>query len=341
MESKTGFFNSKTDIVKDNEILYIPSMYNVHWSKEMNKIFSKYFRTMNYNLLYNSYLRYHKNTFDFYKNFFDKIRNDKTIKYILFQNILEDCDWRLFKLSDKKIYGFLHSFSGAETKIKKDYYEEFIVNSSNKIFCCSDYFKKEILKKEYSEDKFEVVGFPFSKKECNENKEEIFIFNHRLLKYKNHKLFMEKIMPVLLEKYPLLEIYITVPQGGSTDILSYINNYKNDRVKVLINKDDEYYSLLKRAKYGMSLSENDNFGTSFAYSLLDGIYYFVPNRLSFPEIAPKELLFDNIDDFFDKFDKVYKNYNNENINNYINNFLEKYGERIIVDKIKNIIKNGK
>lgn len=111
MESKTGFFSDKETLIKDNEILYIPSMYNVHWSKEMNKIFSKYFRTMDYNLLYNSYLRYHKNTFD-------KIRNDKTIKYILFQNILEDCDWRLFKLSDKKIYGFLHSFSGAETKIK-------------------------------------------------------------------------------------------------------------------------------------------------------------------------------------------------------------------------------
>jgi hypothetical protein len=335
--TKKGFFND--NIIKDEEILFIPSGYNTHWSKEMNKIFKKYFTIFDNNTKYNSYLRYHKNTFEYYYNFFDKIRNDKKIKYIVFQNILEDYDWRLSKLSNKKIYGFLHSFSGAETDIKKDYYEEFVINSATKIFCCSEYFKKEVLKKGYDPKKFEVIGFPFTKKEIENKKDNIFIFNHRLLKYKNHKLFIDKITPILLERYNDLKIVITTPQGGSTDIMKYLNNINNNRIEIFKGDENKYYNLLKKSKYGMTLSENDNFGTSYAYSLLEGIYYFCPNRLSFPEIVNKDFLYNNLEDFFDKFDKVYNQKNLHNNNIYIQEFLEKFEEKIIIKKIIKILKN--
>jgi hypothetical protein len=329
-----GYFNNTVEN-NDKSILFIPSYFNSHWSKEMNKIFKKDFFNYDINKKEESYLRYHKLTFEYYHRFFDEIRNNNDIKWIFYQNLLTDFDWRIAKLTNKKICGFLHSFLDLDLNTQKtDLYEKFVIDNSDYIFCCSDFFKSLLIKKGYNENKIKVVGYPFKRIDCDfSEKENILIFNHRLYKNKNPILFLETVVPNLLEKYKDLKIYVFTVDF-STDYLKKFKEFKHERFFVYVNNNELYHKTMKKAKFGISLSDFDTFGTAFGFALINGIYYFVPNKMAFPEIADPNLLYNNIEDFYEKFDKIYNNYDISYLNNIINNFYNIYEDKVVINKIR-------
>ncbi len=131
------------------------------------------------------------------------------------------------------------------------------------------------------------------------------IFNHRLVSNKG-VYQLRDVWNGVVAQVPNAKCIVTFP-WADPDCLSYVRGLATaDHTLEIagVLPPEEYEALVGRASIGFSLATYENFGTSFAYSLLRQVCYFVPDRLSYPELAPHQLRYRTIDDLICKIAKA-------------------------------------
>jgi glycosyltransferase involved in cell wall biosynthesis len=183
-----------------------------------------------------------------------------------------------------KITGIIHAGSFTDTDFVRDMerwaknFEDVVFDIATEIYCASEFIKNDIIKKRLVDPKkLKVTSLPLDStlsQYHNDKKENIIIFNGRLCDEKQPWMF---------------------------DRLKEVFNDLGERVEFIKTQElnlskDEYYKLLAKSKVVVSyaLQENFGFGVNEAVSL--GCVPVLPNKLVYPEIYPKEYLFDSFDE---------------------------------------------
>lgn len=183
-----------------------------------------------------------------------------------------------------KITGIIHAGSFTDTDFVRDMerwaknFEDVVFDIATEIYCASEFIKNDIIKKRLVDPKkLKVTSLPLDStlsQYHNDKKENIIIFNGRLCDEKQPWMF---------------------------DRLKEVFNDLGERIEFIKTQElnlskDEYYKLLAKSKVVVSyaLQENFGFGVNEAVSL--GCIPVLPNKLVYPEIYPKEYLFDSFDE---------------------------------------------
>jgi glycosyltransferase involved in cell wall biosynthesis len=215
-----------------------------------------------------------------------KVNNDTKFFFsdIWFPGIESLAYLNYFYKVNPKITGVIHAGSFTDTDFVRDMerwaknFEDVVFDIATEIYCASEFIKNDIIKKRLvNPEKLKVTSLPLDstlKQYHNPNKENIVIFNGRLCDEKQPWLFdaLKKVFNDLGEKVEFI------------------------KTQELNLSKDEYYNLLAKSKVVVSyaLQENFGFGVNEAVSL--GCVPVLPNRLVYPEIYPKEYLFNTFDE---------------------------------------------
>lgn len=165
----------------------------------------------------------------------------------------------------------------------------------------------------------------------------LIIWNHRWEWDKNPdeffwalKLIKQKKIPfelALLGEQPdtLPDIFIKAKHQFSDEIISY--GY--------IESKQEYISLLKKGAIVVSTAIQENFGVSVIEAVRMGCIPLLPNRLSYPEIMPKEylneILYSGKKDFVTKLENLLLNYQEYNgLREQLSSSMEKYSWEALI-----------
>jgi len=198
------------------------------------------------------------------------------------------------KMSDMniKIYGVHHAGTAIKTdeinKIGEDFklQEKVWLNMVDKIFVGSEFFR-DIVIDFYDLDPSKVIktGLPFSSdyirqyiKYKQEPKQNIVVFNGRIHPEKQPFLFDEL----------------------RSEILKRRSDVEFIRTKDLALTKKEYYQLLSKAKIMVSFALQENFGYGYREAASLGCIPICPNRLSYKEYLPKDLLYDDFNQCVEK-----------------------------------------
>lgn len=195
---------------------------------------------------------------------------------------------KYFHKKDVKITGVIHAGSFTDTDFVRDMerwakcFEDIVFDISDKIFCASNFIRNDIIKKRFVDpNKLIVTGLPVDYegliKHTNKEKEDIVVFAGRLCDEKQPWLFDE------LEKQ--------IKDRGIK--AQFIKTFEHNFSK------EEYYDLLGRAKCFVSYALQENFGFAVAEAAYLGCNLVLPNRLVYPELYPKECLYDRFDQSVD------------------------------------------
>jgi len=208
-----------------------------------------------------------------------------------------------------KITGIIHAGSFTDTDFVRDMerwaknFEDIIFDIADTVFCASEFIKADIIKKRMIDpNKLVVTGLPVDHLGLDPyvgtEKENIVIFNGRLCDEKQPWLFDE------------LERQILDCDIGATCIKT--QDLKLDR--------KGYYELLAKSKVVVSYALQENFGFGIAEAAYLGCTPIVPNRLVYPELYPKENLFDNFEESVDMVYDALTNYKPDQFKLEINCF---------------------
>jgi len=198
------------------------------------------------------------------------------------------------KMSDMnvKIYGVHHAGTAIKTdeinKIGKEFklQERVWLDMVDKIFVGSEFFRKIVIEF-YGLDESKVIktGLPFSSDYIRQNvgsiqepRRNIVIFNGRIHPEKQPHLF-DKLKEEILKRRSDVEFI---------------------RTKDLSLTKKDYYHLLSTAKVMVSFALQENFGYGYREAASLGCIPICPNRLSYKEYLPKDLLYDNFGQCVDK-----------------------------------------
>lgn len=194
-----------------------------------------------------------------------------------------------------KIYGVQHAGTYTKTddinKMGKEYslQEEYWLSTLDGIFVGSIFHSNEMIEKYPTlKSKIHVTGLPFDRKqvldiakpkkfsECNN----VVLFLGRLHNEKQPRLF-----DMLKEE---------IENKIKTKKIHFIKTMEQDLSK------QEYYELLSRSKISVSFALQENFGYAIRESAVLGCVPVSPNRLSYPEFLPDELLYQTFEECIDK-----------------------------------------
>lgn len=192
-------------------------------------------------------------------------------------------------LENLKIVGCLHAGSYDENDFlaKQGMYpwasllERSIFTIVDQIYVATQYHK-DLLCKEFSlffarddkRDKIIVTGFPMYDDflfQVPTKKENIIVFPHRL-DYEKQPGMFDTLHELCREESEML-------------------GWKWLKTKEECNTKKEYYELLGRAKVAISCAKQETWGIAMQEATLFGCFPVCPDRLSYPEIFPKEFLY--------------------------------------------------
>ena len=208
-----------------------------------------------------------------------------------------------FTKTDAKITGIIHAGSFTDTDFVRDMerwaknFEDIIFDIAETVYCASEFIKNDIIKKRMIDpNKLVVTGLPVDhtglKPYLGTKKENIVVFNGRLCDEKQPWLFDELA-------HQLLDCDMGIKCIKTQDL-------DLDR--------KGYYELLAKSKVVVSYALQENFGFGIAEAAYLGCIPIVPNRLVYPELYPKENLFDT---FEESIDMVYDAITNYKKNQYM------------------------
>jgi len=182
-----------------------------------------------------------------------------------------------------KIKGVLHAGSFTDTDFVRDMermykgFEEILFDITDTIYVASDFIKNDVIKKRIVDpNKIVVSGLPIDEKGLNlpkVEKEDIVIFNGRNVDEKQPYLF-----EIMKEKLPY----------------KFINTQQKNYTK------EEYYNLLNKSKVVVSFALQENFGYGIQEAVKLGCVPVLPNRLVYPEIYPKQNLYNTFEESIQK-----------------------------------------
>lgn len=269
--------------IKRNDIVFFPAFYNGYGFIQTNELLSKVFYSpmpfTNDTWMPSRSLRL-KYTADLLP-----ILRRHNITKIFFANLLDDFDIELFRASPiKEVYGLVRSstflpYEFRQSSREQDY-EMWITKYATKVFTSSEYMKRNV---PYDA---EVVGLPIVQEniDCEKEKDNTIIFNHRLHKVKNPHFLFE------LPKNIRERIILSCPKW----VLQYVKEFETGFNRLILTPPrHEYEALLRKAKYGIICSHQEPFGISVTECLSYGICYFCidSENCAHIEFMPKELLF--------------------------------------------------
>ena len=172
-----------------------------------------------------------------------------------------------------KKFGFAHATSlnrydyFAPVRAGKWLQEQGIIRIFDKIFVASRYHKFKLLNKLGSKyhNKIQVVGLP----------------KPPFRTYKEKK------------EYDVLFASRRTKQKFSEHIWEMLKDYGLDMRIKLHNTWEEYYKGLSRAKVVLMMSKEETYGYQVVEAVMNNSVVVAPNRFSFPELLPREYLYDD------------------------------------------------
>ena len=173
-------------------------------------------------------------------------------------------------------------------------------NMDDMIFLGTEFHKTEILKKIHVDsEKLHVTGLPFRPQDIvtshrldlMRNKEDIVIFNGRLDPDKRPDIFDK-----LAKQNP---------------------KFKFIKTMELPLSKDEYYDLMARSKVIYSCSEEETFGYGILEGFLLGCIPLLPDKLTYPEMYPKSVLYKTFAESILMLHTIMDNY--EEVSNSLDN----------------------
>jgi glycosyltransferase involved in cell wall biosynthesis len=203
-----------------------------------------------------------------------------------------------------------------------DYSEKAYHEVCDLIFVGSEFHKKNVTYYfNIPEDKVIVTGYIWSNDKAfqlfNEHlyKEDYVIYPHRICLEKGYNDFIDVAEMNGNKKFIITSSSNKGLVGDLPDNVEYRNNLSKK----------EYYELMSRAKYYLSTAYQETFGYTLREAILYRCIIAAPNRLCYPEMLPKENLYNNLTEI----KSIFTN------NNYIENKLI---EDMYNNNIENIIK---
>jgi len=201
---------------------------------------------------------------------------------------------------DCKIYGYLHAGSYDKTDILgikgvdkwADGFEDSIFRCCEEVWVASDYHRRLVDSKRYG--KFVQVPFPYDFSFLDEyktdDKENIIVFPHRISPDKQ-----PEIVKDLEQYFPDFSFRYTQEER--------------------LSKDD-YYKLLAKSKYVISVSLHENWGISIFEAMYLGCVPILPSRCSYVEMYPGLIKYDS------RFTESSEDYNR--YKNYFVQFIKQF-----------------
>lgn len=188
-------------------------------------------------------------------------------------------------LENVKITGCLHAgaydpydfLSKKGMGVWAEHLENAIFKAVDQIYVATHFHKQLVTGARQADPaKVHVTGFPIFNDfvpPLPKEKENLVVFPHRLDSEKNPHLFDRLCR--LKTRYPQWNFIKT----------------KNE-----VSTKAEYFSLLSRAKVAVSFADQETWGIAMQEAALCGAIPVCPNRLSYKEMYPKELLFEDMED---------------------------------------------
>ena len=215
-----------------------------------------------------------------------------------------------FAKKDVKITGFMHAGSFTDTDFVRDMerwaknFEDIIFDITDKIYVGSNFIKNDIIKKRIvDKNKLIVSQLPLDIEEMKKIKiQSIDEYISPLPKISEIKLQKENIVLFCArncdEKQPHLFEMLEKKLGHKA---KFINTQKENLSK------KEYYKTLSKSKVIVSFALQENFGYAIQEACYFNVYPVLPNRLVYPEMYPKECLYDTFDQCVELVDKILDN----------------------------------
>lgn len=269
--------------------------------------------------------------------------NQGNVDLVFFTNLFKDfCPSILIHFPTIRIAGLVHGCAsdpaepGASQQLL---YIEKSLSAVSSLCVSSHHLLNKLKMAGYPVDNARVTGLPLDANVCArmpiQDRPRLCIFNHRLVREKGiHQL--REVWQRITRLVPDAKCIVTYPWADPESLL-YVHQVAKavrglEITRPLASK--EYERVVGNAAVGFSLALYENFGTSFAYSLLRRVCYFVPDRLSYVELAPRALRYSDHDELAHKVAQalVDRDYRQSMIDLGIKFLLENYQLRVFLKK---------
>jgi len=188
-----------------------------------------------------------------------------------------------------KMFAFCHA-----TSINKfDYfssrgYSKFPVESSHSIL-----FDTVFVGSEYHQRKLIGVGLQLTDKGIYWKNTQVTHLPFPPLKFSNKK-----------KKYDIISASRPTPQKVDLDLENIVAKAFGEIYRPTSNSWEEYYQNLAMSKILLITAHEDTFGYQIVDAILNGCVPLARNDLAYPELLPKEYLYDNPEDLLSKIKDV-------------------------------------
>jgi glycosyltransferase involved in cell wall biosynthesis len=169
----------------------------------------------------------------------------------------------------------------------------------------------------------------------------IILWNHRWSKDKDYFMFFSMMRYLKKRDYKFkLNIFGEATLIGNKDF-EYFKEQMGDYINKFgyLESKFEYYKEVLNSDIVISTAIEENFGISMVESMYMGLTPVLPNRLSYPELIPKEfhdkVLYKDYDDALIKLKDILDNKSYLNLSEY----MIKYDVKKSVELFMGIIKN--
>jgi len=96
--------------------------------------------------------------------------------------------------------------------------------------------------------------------------------------------------------YDIISVARPNPQKITKSIEKEVEKDFSKIIRIKCNTWEQYYKFLSQAKILLITSKEDTFNYSIMEAVMNGTVVLAPNRLAFPELLPREFLYDNYDE---------------------------------------------
>lgn len=277
-----------------DDIAYMPHLYNIRWAQKLNNVLSKVFYSP---FLYTerSYQTGKSDKHEYIAKLLPKLRSGNMSK-VFIGNLVEDFDYDFAKAGNvNEFYGILHSSNYLSQELhgnsKMKLYEKFVVSYSKKVFVATPYFQSKV---PYETT---VIGLPIHDKFREPRVEfDQILFNHRLMADRQPTLLID--FPEDLKK----RVFITIPNAVQSPYMPLLSKEFGERFMNCNYSEGLYIKNLFNSGFGVSFAKQETFGYGVVEGLTYGLCYFAPRggETCYKDYMLDELLYDTIEELYEK-----------------------------------------
>jgi len=299
--------------IQRHRVLLIPSAYEAEWSIRTNEILASQFISHYELVSYGSWDGYHVSQYRITAEAASWLNTHSSeVDAVFYVNIYKDFSYHLLMRHPGMVFlGLVHGVSSDALEPGSGPiplgFERAI--SASAILCCtSQHLLSKLRKCGMESPSIRVTGLPLDTVQFSEHRRDtsLCVYNHRLVEEKGVSEFAD-LWTHVTSHAPEARCVVTWPSATKQGQrhLERMSQLPGVTLAGTLPRD-EYYQLLTTASAGFSLSEYENFGTSYCYALLQGVCYFVPNRLAYRETAPPEQRYSTHEDLVEKLIRAFQ-----------------------------------